>query len=534
MRFEQALFLAVSNARKPMTTAIAKIKSRLANWRQWELNPVLVKELRQAVRNWTVTGALLMLLGVLFVATLGIVVIQSITGESEQVSGADVFRVYLFILAGTSFLFIPIYIGARLVGEREPANLDLLYATTLTPGAIIRGKFLSGAYMALLFFSACMPFMTFTYLLRGVDLPTIFLMLLFLYTFVCGAIMVAIFVACLPVSKVFKIGLALFAVWNGLMPIVPLMFFPWPHFGVGMTFGGPAFWLSFLTGAVIALAFWGLLYFASVALISPGSANRALPVRLYVTLIWVLGGATSLFRVYRQSNVELILPWAITTFFLMAPGLLVLVSQKDTLSRRVRRDIPAGGIKRALAFLFFNGAAGGLLWAMLILGLTFAVSNALLLSSPIWAGGRGSMSLEEANEFLVRSGAVLAYTLAYTLTGLFLHRKFFAKSTPKIAALLVVLILAATALLPYVVLFLLNQLSTESFTRLQLGNVFNIAGVENESHLRAHLTFAVVWFCAAAALNLKWFIAQVKNFYPIERAAVPTSQPPPEPLSAQA
>ncbi len=484
---------------------------------------MLVKELRQAVRNRTVTGALLMLLGALLLVSVGVVVSQHFAVDDYLSLGAVVFNIYLVILTGTSFLFIPIYCGARLVGERDPANLDMLYATTLTPGAIIRGKFLSGAYLALLFFSVCMPFMAFTYLLRGVDLPTIFLILSCLYALVCGAIMVAIFVACLPVSKVFKIGVALFAVWNGLTPVVPLMFFPWLNAGMGMRFGTGEFWIGLFTAGAVAMAFFGLLYFGSVALVSPASANRALPLRLYATIIWALGAAISMFWVGRKADVELILPWAITTFFLMVLALLVLVSQKDQLSLRVRRDIPAAGPKRALAFLFFNGAAGGLLWAMLILGLTYAVTGVFLLSGPARAASSSIMSFQEANRFLLKSGAVLAYALAYTLMGLFLHRKFLPNRAPKTAALFVMLILGA-AILPYTVLFFLNRLSLESFRELQLGNVFNVFSIEDDAHLSAHLTFAAAWLGVAALLNLKWFVAQVRNFYPIERSAVPQVQ----------
>ena len=70
--------------------------------------------------------------------------------------------------------FVPLYAGVRLSLERNDANIDLLFVTTITPGAIIRGKYLTAMALTLLIFSACMPFITFTYLLRGIDLPTIF------------------------------------------------------------------------------------------------------------------------------------------------------------------------------------------------------------------------------------------------------------------------------------------------------------------------------------------------------------------------
>ena len=91
------------------------------------------------------------------------------------------FSAFMVILAGASIFFIPLYIGVRVAAERQENNPDLLYVSTLSPARIIWGKFLCGAYMALLFFSACMPFMAFTNLLRGVDLPTVFFILFFLF-----------------------------------------------------------------------------------------------------------------------------------------------------------------------------------------------------------------------------------------------------------------------------------------------------------------------------------------------------------------
>ena len=73
--------------------------------------------------------------------------------------------------------FVPLYAGVRLSLERNDANIDLLFVTTITPGAIVRGKYFAAMALTLLIFSACMPFMMFTYLLRGIDLPTIFYLL---------------------------------------------------------------------------------------------------------------------------------------------------------------------------------------------------------------------------------------------------------------------------------------------------------------------------------------------------------------------
>src|SRR5205823_4778714 len=77
------------------------------------------------------------------------------------------------ILLFTCLLFIPAYTGIRLAAERSDINVDLLFISTLRPRAIVRGKFVAALVLAVLIFSACTPFMTFSYLLRGLDVPSV-------------------------------------------------------------------------------------------------------------------------------------------------------------------------------------------------------------------------------------------------------------------------------------------------------------------------------------------------------------------------
>src|SRR5271170_5876980 len=140
---------------------IAGIKSHFASWREWELNPIVIKELRQAVRSWAITGMLLLFLTVLFITSLVMLVTQSFEMNANMGLGGSMFSAFTVILAATSIFFIPLYVGLRVAAERQENNPDLLYVSTLSPTRIIRGKFLCGVYVVVLFFSACMPFMAF-------------------------------------------------------------------------------------------------------------------------------------------------------------------------------------------------------------------------------------------------------------------------------------------------------------------------------------------------------------------------------------
>jgi hypothetical protein len=516
---------------------------RLKRWWGWwkarELNPVVVKELRQAVRSWAVTSVLLLFLAVLFVAMLGFLISQSFGAGLDTQLGARVFQSLVVILTGASMLFIPLYVGVRLAAERRESDLDLMYITTLTPGRIIRGKFLSGAYMAVLFFSACMPFMVFTNLLRGVDLPTIFLILLCLFLAVCAAVQLAIFLACLPVSRVFKNLLALAATVFMLFFIGPLvvLFLQMTSSGVGSRFivgaSGPNLWPGVLSTVALVLAAVGLLYFLSVALVSPVTANRALPLRSYISVVWLLSGAASFWWVWKQRDARMLLPWATNFLFGLSLALAVVVSSRDRLSYRVRRRIPIHPMKRAVAFLFFNGAAGGLLWAGLLLGATFAVVVAVLHRSVPGMAAFSTLAVDDLHNFDVTTGAVLLYALAYALTALFIHRRWLSRRTSRLAGVLTILLPAVWAILPSIVYFLFNRLSWQSVEGLQVGNVFNLLFlVKDETDRMLHVYFAAGWLALVLVLNLRWFARQLQCFQPPGPAEAPPVITGPDPSPA--
>src|SRR5436190_18304496 len=99
--------------------AYSRIKAHLANWRRWELNPIVVKELRQSVRSWAVTGMLLLFLTILFCTSLVFLIGQSFQVTTNQRLGGDIFQTFTVILTGASLLFIPLYIGVRIAVERQ-------------------------------------------------------------------------------------------------------------------------------------------------------------------------------------------------------------------------------------------------------------------------------------------------------------------------------------------------------------------------------------------------------------------------------
>ena len=495
--------------------SLATIKSHFLSWREWEMNPIVIKELRQGVRSWTVTGMLLLFLVVLFFTSLGFLVTQSFDVSPNMQLGGSMFSSFVVILAGASVFFIPLYTGIRVAAERQENNPDLLYVTSLSPARIIFGKFLCSGYIAVLFFSACMPFMAFTNLLRGVDLPTVFFILFFLFLVVCAANMVAIFLACLPASRPFKILFALAGFFASFMIIGSLVgiSFTFMRSGVGAMMSGRDFWIGTATAVGIGLMATGLFFVLSVALITPPSANRALPVRLYMTAIWVIGGILTFSWVAQTGDAERLYAWTFPTFGMMMFALLASISNTDQLSLRVRRTIPRSALKRFFAFFFFNGAAGGLLWVAGIMVTTWFLTNSY-----------GPASFSGYHWF----GTTVAYAFAYCLTALYIHRRFMSQRPAKMTGLLAVLLAGGWAIAPSIFLFFGNRLSWKSVDGLQLGNIFNVFSLRDYDLIQYHQYFADGWLVLALVLNTGWFLKQIRNFSPPAPDAVVVPPPLPQ------
>ena len=177
------------------------------------INPIVVKELRQAVKSRFVVAVLLIFL----VLQLGWIALQLlVVGAQGRIDslefqgGRDVFTALQFILLATCLLFIPLYTALRLAAERNEANTDLLFITTIQPRAIISGKLFSAIVLAILIFSACIPFMGLTYYLRGIDWPIILLILAIDFLVVIVSVQLMVFLAVVPGNMVIKAMLGLF------------------------------------------------------------------------------------------------------------------------------------------------------------------------------------------------------------------------------------------------------------------------------------------------------------------------------------
>ncbi|EKD83939.1 MAG: hypothetical protein ACD_39C00350G0002, partial [uncultured bacterium] len=136
-------------------TAVNTIIDRLDE----RINPIIVKELRQIVRGKFFWGVLILFLGFQCV-------VLSLSLADQNVhygnTGQETLMFLYAVLFLASFAIIPIYSGFRFSRERSEGSDELLFITTITPQAIIRGKFAAAFLIILLINSAFAPFMSMT------------------------------------------------------------------------------------------------------------------------------------------------------------------------------------------------------------------------------------------------------------------------------------------------------------------------------------------------------------------------------------
>jgi len=491
------------------------------------VNPIAVKELRQAVRSRIVTGIFIFFLVVQFAIVALVLLLDESAATSLSAGRGLAAGLYSFMMF-VCIVFVPIYTGLRLAWERSDTRRDLMFATTISAGAIIRGKMLTAAMIVALIYSACAPFMVFTYLLRGIDLPTIFTMLGLGALYILGSVQFALFLACIPTSRVARIFLGLIGLgtilWTaGSFVFASSMMLAGPSFFFFFAPGGPgAYWGALAFGLILSVLAMGCQYFVSVAILQPPSANRMLPVRIYTTAVWLLGGAVAAVWSVVAADGDAIVTWAMTSAVFFTGALLVAVSERETWGPRVRRRIPRFLPARAVAFVFFSGAAGGVLWACLILGLTLltvslvGVYHPTLLSVlPGSLGIRGGI------------GGIALYGLAYTLTA-GLVRRLLVRLGARLQhyyTWVLALMLATVGSVAPLLVFLILAYGSGDWSRLVLESspltYLNPIYLNEPSGREARLLFVGIWAVVVTVASVPWFIRQVRAFRPLRPGPAP-------------
>ncbi|MEZ6015190.1 MAG: hypothetical protein R3F49_08760 [Planctomycetota bacterium] len=139
-------------------------------------SPILVKEVRQALRGRVFRVTFVMTLAAALLAALSQSVGPDALGDVSQ--ARSYFLSLYFCLVVALVVVVPLGAFQAVGNEWEESTFDLLTLTHLQPRRIVLGKVWSACVQGGLFLSALMPFFAITSLLRGIDLRAAALVLL--------------------------------------------------------------------------------------------------------------------------------------------------------------------------------------------------------------------------------------------------------------------------------------------------------------------------------------------------------------------
>ena len=477
-----------------------QVLSKIYDFLDNRLSPTLVRDIRQLVRNRFITVMLNLYLLILTLGTLMTITTQSIQsrleGAGEWLYGFDI--TFFFI-----FTFIVVNLYTAVIMSQERITNDLMFTSTIKPSGFVFGKLSSALVLTGMLFCVTLPFITIAYMLRGIDLRTIFESCFVIGLMLLVSLSTTILVFCRTKTYVMMIGLLiLYAI---LCFIGIWAFFAAFVFSYGPSFftGGIAWWQFALGGLFILLTVMVVLS-GAISRVAAASTNRMMPFRITYTLylLVTLGGAF-LIEIF---SMGLTTPWSglpvpmvFVHYFFFLAMIVISTCGRDNWGPRIKRMIPRNLLLRFVLFPFYSGAINGVVWLLLIAGILL---GGFFLSLTFVSGGR-LLDPSDVNSVLLYGStwAVMTYafcTLAMVVRAKLLRRHLAAEHT----WLLAVAIFGTF----YSIYYIIRVLLTEN--RGHYYFYFESDTIERT------LLIAVIWAGFATILFLPWALQRLPNFTP--------------------
>jgi len=166
-------------------------------------NPILVKETRQLWKSrqfvWTYFVLLVIAWGISAVAFFSPETVRQFVpfgySLSGQVSGAAMFMIYYGFLSVALLVIVPVRTLETLVAEYDSHTIEMVMLTRIPSERITTGKLWCSILHITVYVAALAPFVAVSYLLQGIDLPTIFGLLFLVVVWSVGLCCIALLAA---------------------------------------------------------------------------------------------------------------------------------------------------------------------------------------------------------------------------------------------------------------------------------------------------------------------------------------------------
>lgn len=349
-----------------------------------KLNPIVIKEARQAIksRQFTVTFTLLLVFAVCWTA-LGVAF--QMPAVMHTPSGPSIVVGYYVILAVPLLVIVPFVAFRSLAAEREDGTFELLSITSLAAIQVVLGKFASAILQMMVYFSALAPCIAFTYLLRGLDIITIGLFLC--YLFLASTLLSTIGLAMATITKArhWQVMLSVVLVaalllagcwWLAMMAAL------FAEMQTRSFYDAPFFWVLHVQILLFHLSFVTLFILIASGQISFESDNRSTPIRWILLgqhalwfgciLYWMQGETQPDGMFLVGSSFALIYWWFVGS---------LLIGERANLSDRIRRRLPQSFLGRSLLTWLNPGSGTGYVFTLVNLA---AILVAFFASATIY------------------------------------------------------------------------------------------------------------------------------------------------------
>lgn len=497
-----------SGAKAVPKTDVPTTRSPLDDWLESLsdfVNPIMVKETRQALKSRQFTLTFFIMLALSLLATSYGIVAQS-SYIMYRPSGMPLAMLYYSCLMIPMLIVVPYVAFRSLAGESDDGTFELLSISTLRAREIVIGKLATAVLQMLVYFSAIAPCMAFSYMLRGIDLVTVYVFLSWLFLASFSLTVTCITLATIAktrhgqtlVSVLIVLGLGLFTfLFSTIMSQITF-------FG-GLPIDQPVFWHTQFFVVVNILAIAWLLIQVAAAEISFATDNRSTGVRLAMFIQSILFAAGVAYATFEAGSGEPGLAYSAMAGIIWGVYGAWLCSEDSELSPRVRRELPTKYWSKRFLTLFQPGPATGYVFAtvsLLVGTLYFAVVSMVLIELQILKVNRiltGSL----VGTALIVWAYVAFYLAIHRALLSVLNRYFRVGQMPGL--LLGGLVAAMAVWVPYSTQALFTRYLETEYTPLQLPNWYWTFQRAVEGNLTLGETIAII--CAGAfAFVAHWIL----------------------------
>lgn len=351
---------------RPAMAAEANLWSRLSD----RLNPILVREVQQAVKGRVFPLMIMLALGIS-------VVIAAVVASNyaEGATGRGAFDAGLATLVPLVLFIIPMQAYNSMRTELKGGIVEQLLLSRLSPGAVLSGKLQAAMVQFVLYVSVLSPLLATSYLLRGVDLPTIAISLMFALIICVSATAFAVSSAAQAVvpalQPIANLGIA-FGLGVGTVSMIGFVASGGYSRSVGWLVRSNEFGM-FVSGIVLlAVISTTMSWLAARTFLLHTFENKSTGFRVFLFCLPVLAYGWMLLFVDSAGWSRL---FPILTFVLLIAGVIFgvfMVTEQRQLSPRVWAHVPAGRGRSRLMTPLLPGRDRGFLcfiiYAALLLG----------------------------------------------------------------------------------------------------------------------------------------------------------------------